>query len=137
MKLSIMSCVVVCLAVVGCASHPYRENVHNPSSGAMGEPKWTDAEKRGDPKPCDKATDKDCKDNFDAVGAAAATGSRYIYDESKKAWRFLTSDDLKKSVAETEARLKSYVECAERVEKALMDDTPPATKTDPKEDDIK
>lgn len=130
MKTSIVACVVVCLSVVGCASHPSPVDVNNPSTvskdepSALGEPKASN-----DTKPCDKATNKDCKDNFDAVGEAAATGSRYVYDTGLKAWRYLTSDDLKKSVADTEARLKSYVDCAEKVEKALMDD---ATKKEEK-----
>lgn len=107
---------IVCLAVVGCASHPNPTDANYPNNqkeeSAMGEPKENN--------PCTRASG--C-DSFDKAGDYVASGSRFIYDESIKAWRYATSDDVKKSLEESAERMKLYLQRVEALEKALTDDS--------------
>jgi hypothetical protein len=53
------------------------------------------------------------EDNFDKAGDAVATGSRWVWDESKQAWQFVSSEEMQANYrkaweATKEAAKKAY-----------------------------
>lgn len=51
--------------------------------------------------PTERREGKGCPDNFDKAGVMVADGSRYVYDETAKAWKYLSSEDMKAKYKET------------------------------------
>lgn len=71
--------VALCMLLVGCG--------HN-------DPAPKTAADSFNPLP-DKCQDRPCVDNFDRAGSAVADGSRYVWNESKKAYEWATSEENK------------------------------------------
>ena len=114
MKLSIVSFVALAVATAGCAHNtPPANNPSNPDndSPAMGEPPARPS--NGCPS-CEK-------DNFDKEGQIVASGSRWIWNESKKAYEYLSSEEFHAKLVEAKQDVQSAEELMEKQLKAMDD----------------
>lgn len=69
-----------------------------------------------------ESSDPCVKDNFDKAGKDVADGSRYVWNESKKAWEWVTSDENKKRLEDMENAARAAYDAAMKYYQDHKDD---------------
>lgn len=87
-----MMIALVSLAALGCAHNAQVQSPANQTAG-IGERGASNHE----------------PDNFDKVGEVCADGSRWAWNESKKAYEYLSSDEMKQKYQDAWDATKQYV----------------------------
>lgn len=86
-----MAVIVMCVSMFGCAS--------TVSNVPLRQPKLDD----------NKAEAKHEVDGFDKAGFVLADGSRFVWDETKQAYNWITSDENKKRLEHAYDIMKSVI----------------------------